>query len=455
MKKKTVSPSSATRRDFMQKSALAGAGLLLMPSGSLFGAGAASNRLNIALIGASGRARAHYGTLKNENVVAVCDVNQLNLPDAMQHFPKAKVYEDWRKCLDHPGLDAVLCCTPDHTHAFIANWAMNRDLHVFMEKPLAITVEEARTVRATYLKKKHKLATQVGMQRHAIPNFNRLRESIHDGAIGNLKEVYVWGNRQFPKPGYLPGGHAVPSTLNWDLWLGPSPEHPFHPEYISRNNGSNCLNWNMYWDFGIGQMGDMGSHTMDLAWNVIDADLPTSVKSKSPEAFNPAVTPVNLTTSFMLPGNSWREAIRCTWFQGGAMPNSPSKWLDLNKIGHGAMFKGDKGFMISDFGQRLIIPDGRTGDMTYYKPRPSDQLIDNLGNFQAQWTNACKNGKPAETACNFEYSANMIENMCLGLAAYRAGGELHYDGAKGVVTNNAAANQYLTKPYRSGWTMDG
>ncbi|ADE53729.1 Gfo/Idh/MocA family protein [Coraliomargarita akajimensis] len=441
------------RRQFLRSSAVAGTGLMILPSRSLFGAQSANNRLNIALIGASGRARAHYETLKNENVVAICEVNQLNLPPAVKEFPKATIYEDWRKALDHPGLDAVLCCTTDHTHAFIANWALNRDLHVYMEKPLAITVNEARIVRETYLAKKDKLATQVGMQRHAIPNFNRLRERIQDGVIGNLKEVYVWGNRQLPKPGYLPGGAPVPSTLNWDLWLGPSPEHPFHPEYVSRNNGSNCLNWNMYWDFGIGQMGDMGSHTMDLAWNVLDAGLPTSVKSKSPESFNPDVTPVNLTSSFMLPANDWRGDIRCTWFQGGAMPNSPSEWIDLNKIGHGVMLKGDQGFVISDFGRHLIIPGW--GEMTHFKPRPKDELIDTLGNFQKQWTDACKNGKPAETACNFEYSANMIETMCLGLAAFRAGEELQYDGVQGVVTNNDAANQFLTKPYRKGWTMNG
>lgn len=449
-----MNTNDLNRRKFLKNGFAAGAGLMILPTGSAFGS-IANSRLNIALIGAYGRATAHYETLKRENVVAICDVNQLSIPFAQEHFPKAKVYEDWRKCLDHPGLDAVLCCTTDHTHAFIANWALNRDLHVYMEKPLAITVHEARTVRETYMAKKHKLATQVGMQRHANPNFNRLRETIRDGAIGDIKEVFVWGNRQIPKPGYLPGGHAVPSTLNWDLWLGPSPEHPFNPEYVAGNPGANCLNWNMYWDWGIGQMGDMGSHTMDIAWSVLEAGLPTSVVSKSKESFNPDVTPVNLTTSFMLPKNSWREEIRCTWFQGGAMPKSPNKWIDLNKIGHGAMFKGDRGFVISDFNNRIILPDGRRGDLSYFDPRSEDELTPNLGNFQKQWTDACKNGKPDKTACNFEYSANMIETMCLGLVAFREGGSLEYDGAKGVVTNNSNANALLTKEYREGWTLNG
>lgn len=449
------------RRDFIRTGVTAGAGLLIMPSNRLFGATSANNRLNVALIGAYGRAAAHYKTLEDENVVAICDVNELAIPHAQKHFPKAKVYRDWRKCLNHPGLDAILCCTTDFTHAFIANWALNRDLHIFMEKPLAITVNEARTVRENYLLKKDKLATQVGMQRHARPNFNRLREMIHDGAVGELKEVYVWGNRQIPRDGYLPARPPVPSTLDFDLWLGPSPDHPYNPGYFDGNPSANCLNWNMYWDFGIGQMGDMGSHTMDLAWNVLDAELPTGIKTVSPEAFNPDVTPVNLTSSFMLPANDWRGEIRCTWFQGGAMPNSPSKWIDLNRIGHGAMFKGDKGFIISDFSNRIILPDGRRGDMTYYKPRGEDELIDDLGNFQKQWTAACKNGKPADTACNFEYSANMIETMCLGLVAFRSlkergfTGQLDYDGKQGKITNFDPANEYLTKAYRRGWTMNG
>lgn len=455
MKKNTQSTTPQSRRDFLQKSALAGAGLMLMPTGSMFGAGSANNRLNIALIGAHGRAMAHYGTLQNENVVAICDVNELNLALGQKEFPKAKAYKDWRKCLDHPGIDAVLCCTPDHHHAFIANWAMQRDLHVYMEKPLAITVNEARIVRETYMGKKNKLATQVGMQRHAIENFSRLREMIHDGAIGNLKDVHVWGNRQIRRDGYLPAAGSPPSTLDYDLWLGPSPKHPYNPGYFTGRPGANCLEWNMFWDFGVGQMGDMGSHTMDLVWNVIDADLPVSVKAKSTEPLNNEVTPVELTSTYMFDANTWRDKLRVTWYQGGAMPNSPSKWLDLNKIGHGAMFKGDKGFVIADFNRRMLYPSGKDTDLTYYQPRSKADLIPPLGNFQEQWTKACKSGDPSKTACNFEYSSNMIETMCLGLASFRAGEELKYDGKRGVVTNSASAAEFLTKPYRKGWSISG
>ena len=159
--------NTVSRRRFIAGAAATGAGLMFLPRTRLFGANTPNNRLNVALIGAAKRARAHYGTLKDENVIAVCDVDKNHLAEGMAQFPQAKAYEDWRKCLDHPGIDAVLCCTPDHTHAFISNWSLNRGYHIYMEKPLAITVNEARTVRENYLGKKNKLATQVGMQRHA------------------------------------------------------------------------------------------------------------------------------------------------------------------------------------------------------------------------------------------------------------------------------------------------
>ena len=439
------------RRDFIKNAALAGAGLLIAPSG-LFGANAPSNKLNIALIGVGGRGRAHYDSIATENVAALCDVNAERLALGVKRFPQAKTYVDWRKLLDDHkklGLDAVVCCTPDHHHAFIANWCLNRDLHCYMEKPLAISVAEARTVRANWLTKKGKLATQVGMQRHAIPNFNRLRELVLDGAIGELKSASAWGNRQIRRAGYLPAQGEPPPTLNYDLWLGPSPVHPFNPEYVS----GGCLKWNMFWDFGAGQIGDMGSHTMDLLWNCVDAKLPTTAEAKG-EKFNPDVTPVTCESHFDHPANDWRGPIRISWYQGGAMPQSPKEFIDLNKIDHGVLFKGTQGFLVASFDNRLLFPYGKEADMSYYKPRAKDQMLPPLGHFQQQWIDACKNPS-LKTACDFEYSGNMIEQLLLGLVAYRAGKKLEYDGAAGQVTNCPEANAFLSRKYRDGWVLNG
>jgi predicted dehydrogenase len=439
------------RRTFLKSAAL-GAGLLILPSGTRTGAAAPSNKLNIALIGADGRGSAHFEALLEENVVAICDVDEEHLDFAAQTFPDAKRYIDWRECLDHPELDAIVCCTTDQTHAFIANWALKRNLHIYCEKPLAISVEETRLVRDSYMPKKDKLATQVGMQRHAYENFNRVKELIKDGAIGELREVDVWGNRQIPKPGYLPAAGDPPKNLHYDLWLGPSPFHPYNPEYFSGARGANCLQWNMYWDFGAGQVGDMGSHIMDLAWCAIDATLPTSAVGVG-EPYNPEVTPVRMTSTFEHPANDWRPGITVNWHQGGDMPKSPIKYVDLDKIGHGVMFRGDSGYIIADFESRVIFPNGTKDAMTYYKPRDEKDLIPPLGHFQKEWLNACRGG--IRTTCDFEYSANMIEQLLLGLVAYRHGEKIDYDGATGKITNSEAANALLKRPYRDGWTLEG
>jgi hypothetical protein len=449
----------------VKTAAFAGAGWL-MPRGGIHAASVApSDKLNIALIGAWGRATAHFGVLSEENVVALCDVNDNYLAEAAKKFPGAKTYMDWRKCIDQKGLDAVVICTADHHHAFIANWAMNRGLHVFCEKPVGISIEEVRTVRANYLKNKSKLATQHGTQRHAYPNFERVRELVLDGAIGELKSVSAWDSRRNGRPGYLPAEGEPPAYLHYDQWIGPSPFHPYNPEYFSAPSlGMNCLKWNPYSDFGVGQMGDMGSHTMDLVWNAIDAGAPSSVEAAG-DPFNPEVCPVELKATFEHPANQWRPAIRVVWYQGGLKPEPPKPYIDLTKIGNGAIFEGTKGSILADFSSRVIIPTNNDGDLTYYKRRSAEQLLPLIGGtgpqpgrdvtrvFMEEWIRACKGSK--KTSCDFDYAGTMMEQMILGLVAHRAGRKLQYDPAAGRVTNAPEANEYLSRKYRPGWKLDG
>ena len=185
----------------------------------------------------------------------------------------------------------------------------------------------------------------------------------------------------------------------------------------------------------------------------MDAKLPTTASAKG-EAFNPDVTPVECESHFDHPANDWRGPITTSWYQGGVMPRAPKDFIDLNKIGHGAMFKGDKGFLVADFTSRLLLPYGDDSDLTYYTPRTKETVLPEIEHFQKQWFDACKN-PTQKTACDFEYSGNMIEQMLLGLVAYRVGKKLEYDGAAGKVTNVPEANQYLGKEYREGWVLNG
>jgi len=196
----------------------------------------------------------------------------------------------------------------------------------------------------------------------------------------------------------------------------------------------------------------MGSHTMDLAWNAIDAGLPTSAEAKG-DPFNPDVTPVKMEAHFEHPANDWRPAITVSWYQGGAMPRSPKPYVDLNNIGHGAMFKGSKGYVIADFNSRILLPFGDDADLTYYKHRTKETVYPPIGHFQREWIDACKGD--LKTSCNFDYGGTLIEQMLLGLVAYRVGKKIEYDGAAGRVTNCPEADALLAREYRSGWTLDG
>jgi hypothetical protein len=221
----------------------------------------------------------------------------------------------------------------------------------------------------------------------------------------------------------------------------------------------------MFWDFGSGQVGDMGSHTMDLIWNVIEAGAPTAVEAEG-DPFNSDVCPIELKATFQHPANSWRPAITVGWFQGGLKPSSPKGYVDLNKMGNGAVFEGSKGAIVADFNSRVLIPNDNDGDLTYYKRRSKDDLLPLVGGseeltrrsggeraFQQEWVNACKGDK--KTSCDFDYAGTLMEQNLLALVAYRAGKKLEYDPASGRITNAPEANQHLSRKYRPGWTLNG
>ncbi len=436
------------RRSFLKSGAVSGAGALTLHSG-IFGKEKSPNgKLNIAVIGVGGRGRADTNGVKSENIVALCDVNKKNLAAAAKRFPKAKTYKDWRKCLEQKDIDAVVCATTDHTHAFVSTWALNRDKHVYCEKPLARSVEEARTVREAYLKKKDKLATQMGTQIHASDNFRRIVELVKAGAIGAVQECRAWCSRT-PKGGsYFPAKGPVPDHIDWDLWIGPAPMHPFNPEYLK-----GCLAWNRFWDFGAGQIGDMGSHVMDLGYWALDLRFPTTctASGSNPEKPHPDTCPIQLRAEWDHPANDWRPAVKVYWYDGGLKPGMPLKALDRKGLFKGVLFKGDKGALLGDYGFRILMP---RGDMTHYEaPTKKEDLIPPSPGHHQEWINGCKTGSP--TLCNFDYSGALIEHNLLSLVAYRVGKKLEWDAKKLKATNCPEADQYIRLKYREGWVLNG
>ncbi|MBP7051369.1 MAG: Gfo/Idh/MocA family oxidoreductase [Phycisphaerae bacterium] len=434
------------RRTFLTHTAALGAGITILQSGILRAGNSPNEKLNIASIGVGGRGAADLDGVKSENIVALCDVNEQNLAAAAKLYPGAKLYSDWRKCLEQKDIDAVVCATTDHTHAFVNIWAMNRGKHVYCEKPLANSVEEARMVRETYLKNKGKIATQMGTQIHASDNYRRMVELIRGGAIGTVKEARVWCSRTPEGGSYLPAVEPVPSHLNWDLWLGPAPAHPFNPGYLG-----GCLAWNRFWDFGSGQIGDMGSHMMDMPYWALDLKLPTTCRAEGTPV-NPDTCPQWLTAEWDHPANDWRPAVKLYWYDGGKKPGMPSEAFNRDKLFKGVLFNGDKGYLLCDYDFRILMPTGNN-DMTQYAAPKAKDLIPPSPGHHAEWIIGCKTGKP--TTCNFDYAGALIENNLLALVAYRVGRKLEWDAKNLKATNCPEADKFIRKQYRQGWVLNG
>ena len=269
--------SQKNRREFFRDAAVIAGGLSLQAS--LYGqtaedTAAAGAKLNLGFIGPGGRGGDNLNGLASENVVALCDVDDLRAQAAFEKYPRAARYRDFREMLDkEKSLDAVVVSTPDHTHAAAAIAAMRRGLHVYCEKPLAHSIFEVRRMREEA--KKAGVVTQMGTQGHAMEGTRRAVEVVRAGAIGEVKELHVWTDRP---NGWWPQGEdrpietpPVPDTLAWDLWLGPAPLRPYHPVYVP-------FKWRGRWDFGTGAIGDMGVHNLDTAFWCSNSDLPTSAE---------------------------------------------------------------------------------------------------------------------------------------------------------------------------------
>ena len=426
------------RRGFLQSSATLGAAAvafpLLKPSRIL----GANERLNIGAIGVGGRGAGDLAGVAKENIVALCDVDEGRLDAAATKHKTAKKYLDYRKLLEQDDLDAVVVATPDHHHAPATVRALRRDLHVYCEKPLTHTVEEARLI--TKLTAERKLATQMGTQNHEHPGYVRLVELLQSGAIGDVHEVHVitdrpgrWWPQGLDKPSDAP---AVPSNLHWDLWLGPAAERDYHPAYVP-------FKWRGWWDFGCGAIGDMAIHLMDPAVWALELGGPVKVTSKGPKP-NADSGPTQMETRFEFGKRGKLAPVDVYWYEGEAKPRAEiAKELPMN----GSLFVGKKGrIAIAHGGQPMLLPEEGFKDFK----GPDAYLPKSPGHHQ-QWIDACKTG--SRTGSPFTYAGPFTEVVLLGNVAYRAGETIEYDPKSMKVTNVAEANQYLSKSYRKGWEI--
>jgi predicted dehydrogenase len=446
-----------TRRQFTSTTALAALSAAVVPS-RVLGAQGPGNKLNIAAIGVGGMGGANLKACAGENIVALCDVDSDYAAKTFALFPQATVYKDYRVMLEkEKGVDAVIVATPDHTHAVITMAVLQAGKHVYCQKPLTHTIVEARKV--TEAARRAKVVTQMGNQGHSYESMRLLKEWIDDGAIGKVSEVHAWTDRpvggdpwsdfaQLAQPKDTP---PVPGTLDWDLWLGPVPYRPYHPEY-------HPTKWRAWIDFGTGALGDMGCHILDPAFWALELGAPKVVQATSTH-FEPDVAsqtfPRASIVRYEFPARAKRPPVKLTWYDGRLLPPIPPQLEPGRALpASGALILGDKGAIVHGShgadGVRLI-PETR---MQEYK-RPPKKLPRVVGTHEDDWIRACKEGPGGRPPCStFEYGGALTEMVLLGMLAIRMKDtRLEWDGAALRFTNNEKANELLHIPYREGWSL--
>ncbi|MDB6029226.1 MAG: Oxidoreductase domain protein [Verrucomicrobiales bacterium] len=430
-----------TRRNFIWKTSATAAGVFFIGKASSFGRNKISpnDKLNIACIGTANRAAENIKGVEGENIVALCDVDELYLGKAKANHASAKTYSDFRRLIDQKDIDAIVVATTDHTHAVATAAAIKSGRHAYCEKPLTHTISECRRIQE--LARQHKCVTQMGTQIHATDNYRRVVEVIQSGAIGKVKEVHVWVGRVYNFPGNPPLA-PVPKNLNWDLWLGPVSETPYSPEYVP-------MWWRKFWHFGGGTLSDMACHHMDLSHWALGIHTPLTVETEGPTV-DAITTPSWLTVHYQYPETKTFSG-KLNWYHGekDGKLHRPPQFADgsLPKWdGDGSLFIGEKGMLLADYGRYVLLPEK---DFTGFTPPP--QTIAPSKGHHAEWIHAIKNG--GTTLCNFDYSGDLSESVLLGNVAFRVGKKLEWDSKHLKAKNCPEADQFIQHHYRKGWKL--
>jgi predicted dehydrogenase len=436
-----------------------------------------------------------------ENVVAVCDIDYGYVersiagrlrprqgqtgapPEAVklqEAYTKAKKYDDFRTMFDkNKDIDAVVIATPDHLHAIAAYHAMKAGKHVYVQKPLTYTVQEARLLARTA--RETKVVTQMGNQGHSMEGTRRINEIIAAGVLGPIHEVHMWTDRPqrfwaqgIPRPGEVPAApptdpnvpphwsmrtvdiavlkqmatdpQTPPPGVHWDLFLGPTTRQiAYHPAY-------HPFSWRGFVDFGVSAIGDMGAHIVDQPFWALGLDYPTSIiASSSPWGGgekDPGTYPLAMMIGYEFGARGTQPPVRLTWYDGGLLPVLAAD-IPLPREGGGGVFVGEKGYMTYEtYGNNpKVYPESLAAEVEKV-PKTFPRVTTS---HEANWANACKGEGTASSP--FEYASKLTETMLLGIVALRAGQskKILYDGAKMQVTNVPEANRWLSREYRQGW----
>ncbi len=434
-----------TRRQFMGRSAATAFAFNFFPS-RVFGA---NERICVAGIGVGGKGRGEINdsARAGAEIVALCDVDDSRAGETYRKFPKAKLYKDFRIMLEkQKDIDAVTVSTPDHTHAVAAVMAMKMGKHCYCQKPLTHSVHEARVM--TQVARANGVVTQMGNQAHAGEPIRRAVELVQAGIIGDVTEAHMWTNRPiWPQGVHRPSGeHKVPNTLDWDLFLGPAPWRPYHPDYAP-------FKWRGYWDFGTGALGDMACHIMDMAYWSLELGAPDSVEAEQ-EGMTDESPPTSSIVTYQFPKRGKKPPVKFVWYDGkknGQQHYPPPDVINGEDISkYGAVLVGSKGNLYFNRGNTnwLIKANGVMANTTEIP-----KTIPRVKNEDQEWLDAIRDGKPDQPLSNFSRSGPFSEVVLLGNVAIRTGKKILWDAQNLRASNAPEADAFIKRTYREGWSL--
>lgn len=406
-----------------------------------------SGKVFHASFGAGGMARADLMAIAshaNVQLVAVADVEPARANDLLKKYPDLRIYADWRELLEkEKELTSVNVSTPDHMHAPMAMAAMNRNLHVYGQKPLTHDIYETR--RLTEVARKKKLVTQMGIQIHSSAEYRLAVQLVQDGAIGKIKEVHTWSNKKWGDVTSRPERtDPIPEGFNWDHWLGVCAERPF-----IGNGYYHPANWRKRLDFGTGTFGDMGCHIYDPVFKALAVTAPISVRSEG-AAPNEHSWATDAVIHYVFPGTKFtaEKTVKVTWYDGSKRP--PAEVMAM--VGpkppeQGSIFLGTKGVMVlPHIARPILLPVEDFKDFKMPEVKGSNHWHQFVAAIQGKGT----------TLANFDYAGPLTEAVLLGSVATRFPNQtLEWNAKRLKFSNEGKANQYVRRKYRKGWEVAG
>ena len=446
---------SLTRRSFLGTAATAAA-FTIVPRHVIARSGGVppNEKLNLGCVGVGGmQGGGDVGGVSSENIYALCDVDENHLNKAAENRQAAKKYRDFREMLDkeYKNLDGITVTIPDHMHATVSLWAMERGLGVYCQKPLTPTVWEARLLANAA--KKYKVPTQMGNQGYSCEATRLACETIWRGDIGDVKEVHAWCGGGFARGvREWPPTETVPSHMDWDLWTGRARLHPYSSKIAP-------IEWRGYIEYGTQMVGDWGVHILGPANWGLQLGSPTSVECIAVDDVNPVTFP-HYACKFEFPARPNKfvpsgkmPPVTIYWYEGkmhGQCFKTPEGLEKDDVKGCNEIFVGTKGFLGTDGrGESMrMIPESAA--QAFKKPEPVIKRIN--GGHYRNWIDAFKGGD--EPCSNFVIGGAYTEWLMLGTICWRFPNQkLLWDGARMRFTNNAAANEFVKPHIRKGWEL--